>query len=551
MPPLTSRRWLQMLALLCLCLHILPVWLNHFFVTGDGPSHLYNARVLLDLIRQKDWDFYQTFYGWNRNFDPNWMSHILLAGLQSFLPAWLAEKVYLTGYILVFATGFWRLGRQIGPSGELMALLALPLVYQYPLMMGFYNFTLSLGLWFWVVSCWISWRAHLTPLRRLLLSVLVLLLFFTHPVGLVFALISIALYEITAISLEPGLALRARWEHLLKMTIEGSVVALPSLMLLAAYLYRRPGASSPNPETFHRLFHDMIELTTLRSYFTEEGYWALAYAVAGGLVLVVFVGSRLWKRHWVAGDAFMLVFGITLLLYFKQPGGFAGAGVLPIRLQALPWIGAFLWMATAQWSPRWQLIAAIPAAVLMTALLVLRLPVQQQASQAAEEYQTAVSAIPPRQVVLPLSYSHNGKNLDGSQIAKRIWLFMHGGDYMGVSKPLILLGNYEANTGYFPIMWRHQINPFVYLSTQEGIEFQPPSVDIPGYAEKARWGRVDYVVTWCMDSTVMDHPYTQLTMKQLTEDFDEIFTTKHGRARVYRKKGLGPEGYVGIPEKSL
>ena len=37
---------------------------------------------------------------------------------------------------------------------------------------------------------------------------------------------------------------------------------------------------------------------------------------------------------------------------------------------------------------------------------------------------------------------------------------MHVGDYLGAEKPRVVLTNYEANTGWFPVTYHDSLNPF-------------------------------------------------------------------------------------------
>lgn len=59
-----------------------PIWGNKYFLTQDGPSHLYNSKILLDFVTSNNLEFYKEYYIVNKQLFPNWFSHIILA----FLP---------------------------------------------------------------------------------------------------------------------------------------------------------------------------------------------------------------------------------------------------------------------------------------------------------------------------------------------------------------------------------------------------------------------------------------------------------------------------------
>src|SRR4051812_11197543 len=82
-------------------LHLIPVWGYRYLPTQDGPSHLYNARVLNELL----WGNprYEAYYEVRAEPIPNWTSHIALAALYSIAPPLVAEKILVSIYMLGFA----------------------------------------------------------------------------------------------------------------------------------------------------------------------------------------------------------------------------------------------------------------------------------------------------------------------------------------------------------------------------------------------------------------------------------------------------------------
>jgi hypothetical protein len=173
-----------------------------------------------------------------------------------------------------------------------------------------------------------------------------------------------------------------------------------------------------------------------------------------------------------------------------------------------------------------------------TLLIITRLPVHHKASQAAVEITSVGDSIRNKSTVLPLSFSHNGKTPTGALISNRIWLFMHASDYIGAHKSLVMYGNYEANTGNFPLRWHGGLNPFHYMcETPGGIEGQPPCADIQGF-RTATGKDVDYVLLTFFSIESANHPQTRNLLDELEHDYDEIAVSTHGRALLYRRKGL-------------
>src|SRR5688572_6702453 len=95
------------------------VWLFPVFPTQDGPAHLDNARLLVDLWRGDPTA--QRFFALDR-FSPNWVAHLVLAPLLLVAPATVAEKIVLTIATVLVPLGFrTALGALGGP--RVLALL--------------------------------------------------------------------------------------------------------------------------------------------------------------------------------------------------------------------------------------------------------------------------------------------------------------------------------------------------------------------------------------------------------------------------------------------
>ncbi|MBK8196103.1 MAG: hypothetical protein IPK76_23985 [Lewinellaceae bacterium] len=95
-----------------LALWVVPLWSLDFFVTGDGPCHLYNSKILLDWYRGGYKDFYDPFYFLNTNFDPNWLFNLITTPLLAWVSPGIAEKIFLTLYVSGSGWGFgiWSAG---------------------------------------------------------------------------------------------------------------------------------------------------------------------------------------------------------------------------------------------------------------------------------------------------------------------------------------------------------------------------------------------------------------------------------------------------------
>jgi hypothetical protein len=258
-------------------------------------------------------------------------------------------------------------------------------------------------------------------------------------------------------------------------------------------------------------------------------------------LLVLLMGYRVLQfvkhRRLLEHDYFLVAFILYLGLYFFQPATIASAGVVPERLQFIPWLFVVPLIAQLNINSAMRKSVSVTALILFIGIIIIRIPVIQKASGSMQEYVSVADYIEPYSTVLPLNHCHNGKTADGETVSDQIWLFMHAADYLGTLKPLIMLGNYEASTYYFPLCWVWEKNPFFNLQKNEGIEFQPPSADLLSYYARTG-GTIDYVLLCCLDDSV-EHPYTVDVLSQLKEMYQLSYITPNKLARLY-KKNLPP-----------
>ncbi len=120
-----------------------PLLTNTWMVTGDGPCHLYNAKVLKDIILNMDRAFYLDFYMVNYQLTPNLWDHILLGFFQIFFSPSISEKLFFGTYIFTFSFGARYLCKNISPNSDWAVLSVLLFTFHHLMMKGFLNYTFS------------------------------------------------------------------------------------------------------------------------------------------------------------------------------------------------------------------------------------------------------------------------------------------------------------------------------------------------------------------------------------------------------------------------
>ena len=160
---------------------LIPIWSVEFFVTGDGPCHLYNSKVLIDLLDNVYPEFYKPYYFIHSTFEPNWLFTLMTVPLLDILGVQLAEKAFFTFYILAFGLGFRVLIDEINPNAIFLSVVGLLFCYHKLLMTGFLNNSISFALWFWVAAVWYHHRNIFHPVWCIVQGLFILLVYSAHP----------------------------------------------------------------------------------------------------------------------------------------------------------------------------------------------------------------------------------------------------------------------------------------------------------------------------------------------------------------------------------
>ena len=169
--------FLILLAAYCVWILTLPL-----FPSLDGSLHLYYASVLGSLLSgSKD---FASYYFIRHILPPYALHYYFLIAIAHFFGYVVADKLLVCLIFVIMAFGFRYLARCLGPSGDLMSLFVIPLLLNWPLGMGFYNYCLAIGMALWALGFW--YRAVQKRSHRLWLAFLiaVILIVLTHPVPL-------------------------------------------------------------------------------------------------------------------------------------------------------------------------------------------------------------------------------------------------------------------------------------------------------------------------------------------------------------------------------
>ena len=483
---------------------VVLVWIFPVFPTQDGPAHLENARLLVEVLRGNAEA--QRFFAIDR-FSPNWVSHLVLAPLMLLVPAVVAEKIVLTIATVLVPLGFRQALRSLG-GPPVLALLGLPFAHSFMLTMGFLNFCAAVGVGFFVVAQWSRPSSSVAGT-----AVGLTLTYLLHPVAFVYAA-----GMLSAMALVRG---RAWWGPT-------ALAMLPGVVLVFAFLGGHASTPTGGGPERGPLF---ATLGVLVSFVPVERTLSTLFWILLGAVAVFEVCRLPWKRSW--RDGLLLAVVPLLALTFEAPFFLAGGAYLPERCLFCGALTLGLWIGTRAPGALLPRVLGTAAAVIAIAMNVARVPALRERNEAIAEYTSIADALQPGDLVLPANGSMSGERHDGGTSVTKVDSMRHAIGYLAVARGVIDLANYQPNTGHFPLRWNEAVTPFGRSFTAADLDQAPPPVNLLRY-ERETGIAVDAVLLWDF------HDRSKPEVARLYADLDrggytQVAQSPSGRATVWRR----------------
>lgn len=516
------------LALLIL-VGLVPLWAFSFFPTQDGPAHLENASILLKYWNPAYPQFRQ-FYLANFTEPTNWFSHLILAALLAVTAPPIAEKLFLTAYIILFPLAVRYALRAIHPQAGWLAIAAFPFVFSFVLYKGFYDFCASLPLYFFVLGFWLRRRERLTWTDIGVLTALSFLLYFAHLVSWVMGALGIGLLTLWFCARELY-AKRASVGSLVIRRIAPLVIVFGGPAILILLFVSRGGVKPYSLDLqWAGSFWNLIRLTTLVSFDAREGWLAVVLALGLGTLAVYQIARKIRQRKIDEWDGLLLLLPSYVLVYLIAPSAFAGGSFVKQRLMLYPFLSLILWLGAQGYSIGLRRALQVGFAGVLVGLLLVRLGEQSALNAQLDDLNSLASQIHPNAVIMPLNFSDKGHKKDANSLSQ-IRVTLHGAGYLAADRAAIDLANYEAYTDYFPMRFRADKSPQKFATK---LSSGAPRVKLDAYFQKTGV-RVDYVLLLAQDQpfqTGLGPPASILT--QLTSNYMPVADSPLGFTKLYR-----------------
>ncbi|HVR99856.1 MAG TPA: hypothetical protein VMW27_24745 [Thermoanaerobaculia bacterium] len=467
---MAGSRWDRWLFVGLALLYLLPIWVVRFVPTTDGPCHLYNSWILRQLLTGEAPPVIEQHYEVNPRPFPNWSGQAMMALLLGAVPPAAAEKIVASSCVLLFLLGLRYLAGSVDPARGWFAFLGFPLAYNWTFQMGFYNFALSLGLFLFAVGFWWRRRERLSPRGALGLNALLLAVYFSHILSLLFALFAIGVLWLA--TLRKG-NLR---NHLLQIPLLAPQAVLP-LWFIASQEEPTIGGALLLGDWWRYL----RRLEILFTFSPEQLQLGSAVAALFALLAVWTLAQAFQGGRPRPEDGFLLLAALFVLLFFVAPDTSAGGSLIKHRLSLYPYLMLVPWFSAR--TGRWVKPAGV---VLLTLLALANLAWLTRWYRTADR-ETAVflaglEATAPQARVLTLLFDRRGPVV-------RFDLFGHATARAALDKALIDWDNYQAATDFFPVRFK----PVVQRPDIWPVYADPANLRLAQWAPKT-----EYIYAWKM-----------------------------------------------------
>jgi hypothetical protein len=522
------RNELWVFALLLL-ISMLQLWIFKYLPSLDGPQHLYNSNVIIQLLKGSG--LFGEFYRINEVIVGYWTGHFALTFFNLFLPAWLAEKMFLSAYVFGVVFSFRYLVRSINPEKEnLLVYLIFPFVFHNYLMLGYYSFSISVIFFFLAFGYWIRHSNRFRGKEMALFGALVLGIFLSH--GLVFLFFGAAFLIYVVLSAiyskvtgEKGFS----WRELITRLWRLAVSVLPALLLWVVYIRKVMGI---NPTVTATSYYKMElvgfilrirQLVGFNHEMESPAYRVLfgTLALLSLLVLISYIRRRRQKQgHWIEifspSQAWIFISLMFLTAYFFAPDRIS-AGSLTNRFGLFFFLALLVCLAS-QTMPKWaQLLALVVVVGVMASTRAIHCYYLEKLNRDISEIQEMSPHMKDGSTVFSINSSNN-------------WIHRHFQLYVADEKELVHLKNPQC-AGQFPVKWNERSLPECYLGDQWVKPDRAPDIRGEGHRKL----QVDYITVY--SQLLFWEAEDEEKWQQILEEYYELVMITSGKlGALYQRK---------------
>nr|NQU93216.1 hypothetical protein [Bacteroidota bacterium] len=523
---------------LVVIVNTIPVLAFKYFPTVDGPAHLYNATLMLEMLKGDS--PINDFLVFNR-LTPNWLGHLLLMCFNYLFSATISEKIFLLIYLVGFPLVFRQLIKTVNSNSTGFAYFVFPFTYSFLFLYGLYNFFLGMVIFFWALSLWVKYSDNFTLRRSMVMFFLLTLLCLSHVFMFSIFVFVVGMIEIKTILRLFDAASRNNprfFRELLYKALSfssGAFIAIKFLVNVTEY----NEAPTYIPSRVLLSWLRWVQPAKAIGYIKEDAFtpWILYSFLLVGVYIFVR-GIRLFARNnrWKVISGFIVerqniwffISAILLIALFIVPDYKGeGAGIFSSRILLLFFLFSIVWLSTRK-TPFWlNIIVFIMINYASLSMLTFYYQSVKGNNQIIKGVEEASTYIDKYSTVLPVRLNNT-------------WLYGHVSNYLGYNKPIVILENYEASHKYFPLIWNRQQIP----NLKPGDASLPKECIFWENNEQNHSEVIDYVFVFGKHSNAPFSECNSFILRSLENKYTLLFTSTDKNVRLYVYKGIKKNRHV-------
>ncbi|HQQ94718.1 MAG TPA: hypothetical protein PLQ93_09200 [Bacteroidia bacterium] len=444
------RRWGEPgLFILFSLISLNHIWAQYAFITLDGPSHLYNSKLLLDInIGEALSKYYSVQYP----YLPNYCSHVFTGILLNFFDPLIAEKILISSILilLTFSTRHLVLVMR-GDFGYFTFLIFL-LPFNKLLQNGFYNFIAAFAFMNFAMVIFFKYKNTQGKISGVIYATLNgVLLYYSNLLVFALTFLIITIWSFV------------HYNSSEKLKLKNFIYLLTFLPGLVMGIFFLSSTSISNYNYDMSQFDKVISLICFDIGATFDTQNEIPYTSLITILLCFSMGfiaggRRVFLRklkQLFSINIFLVVSLCSIFLVFISKDGDFG-GMFSRRLFFIIFYFAILWIIIKlEWKMLFFAGSLIICFVVFLNLMLVRSKMFKEAEPVVRSVIETGKYIPDHSLVHSINLSH-------------MWYEQHYSSYLGIYNSPVLMDNYEAVLRWFPIVWKKDLLYYL-LSVQNNI----------------------------------------------------------------------------------
>ena len=261
------------------------------------------------------------------------------------------------------------------------------------------------------------------------------------------------------------------------------------IILTIFYFQKRPSDGKEIYLSKEELFSIILNGDIFKSFGGNEDFYSkpliylLFFVMLYAIISVFHFCIKMQEKKFSFSNVFFFFSIVLFYLFFTQPNADGYGGYINIRIALFAFLFIIIWsVIVIKTEFKFEITIFIVVLFLNYKLYQCKKDGITWLNEGQKKFESFEKIISEKSVIAPVFWA---KDL--------YWLGGHFSNFIGAEKNCVVLENYEASTGYFPVLWKNNSMPLNkngdFFSKEEAEKFL---FELNNY----RYGKVDYVLIY-------------------------------------------------------